>query len=368
MSSEWPHKLTRNAMLDVETKPDVAERLETLNSLNLLDTPIQERFERITRMVRRVLDVPISHFNLLDVDRQHLKSVQGQSVVDAPLDGAFCTHAVRERKMLLLPDASQDERFADNPFVTGKYLNIRFYVGCPVKAPNGVPIGTLCGIDTKPREMTPEQIAFMQDLVAMVETELRECSLSHAQTSLIARLNAAERLARIDCLTRLWNRAGILELLDREWAEAARHGKLVTLVMADLDRFKAINDTYGHDVGDAVIAGTAKRLLEATRCEDAVGRLGGEEFLVILTTCAMSSVRDAVERIKLSVMNTDYSAGDDRFVATISCGVAAAVPERGAKWETLLKEADKALYRAKQLGRNRIEFADDVDAPHALRA
>jgi diguanylate cyclase (GGDEF)-like protein len=355
-------------MLDVQTKPEDAERISTLSALNLLDTPIQERFERITRMVRRVLDVPISHFNLLDADRQHLKSVQGLCVTNAPLEGAFCTHAVRERQMLLLPDASKDTRFADSPFVTGKFLNIRFYMGCPVRAPNGVTIGTLCAIDTKPRTMGGEQIAFMQDLVAMIETELRECSLSNAQTALIARLNAAERLARIDCLTRLWNRAGILELLEKEWAEAARHGKLVTLVMADLDRFKSINDTYGHDVGDAVIAGTAKKLLEATRCEDAVGRLGGEEFLVILTTCAMPSVRDAVERIKLGVMEAEYSGGHAKFMTTISCGVATAVPERGAQWETLLKAADQALYRAKQLGRNRVEFAHDVDVPHALRA
>lgn len=345
-------------MQEAPPYPRETERLATLHSLNLLDTPIQERFERVTRMVCRLLEVPISHFNLLDEDRQHLKSVQGLDAIDVPMEGAFCTHSIHEQKMLLLPDASQDARFADNPFVTGRFLDIRFYAGCPVRAPNGMPVGTLCAIDTKPRQMSEEQLTLLLDLVTMIETELRASSLSHAQNELLAQLNAAERLARIDCLTRVWNRAGILELLQKEWAEAERHRRPVTVVMADIDNFKSINDTYGHATGDIVIAGTAKRLLETTRSEDAVGRLGGEEFLVILNDCAPMSVREAVERVRSGIHEEAFITGKTRVPVTISCGAATAVPDSGSDWSELLKRADAALYRAKTGGRNRTEIDD----------
>ncbi len=93
-------------MIEALPFPREAERLATLRALNLLDTPLQLRFERITRMVCRVLDGPISHFNLLDEDRQHLKSVQGLNATNVPLAGALCTHAIHEDLMLVLPDAS----------------------------------------------------------------------------------------------------------------------------------------------------------------------------------------------------------------------------------------------------------------------
>ncbi len=343
-------------MIEAPAYPWQAERLATLRSLNILDTPIQERFEKVTRMVCRLLDVPISHFNLLDEDRQHLKSAQGLKAVDVPMEGAFCTHAIHEQKMLLLPDASKDPRFADNPFVTGRFLNIRFYAGCPVRAPDGMPVGTLCAIDTKPREVSDEQIAMMLDLVSMLETELAVSSLSKAHTALISQLNAAERLARIDCLTRLWNRSGILELLQKEWTEAERHRKPVTVAIADIDNFKAINDTYGHDVGDDVISGVAKRLLEATRNEDTVGRIGGEEFLMVLTACTPSNVKETVERMRTGIADMNLFVRGERLPVTISCGAAVTVPQVGSDWQSLVKVADAALYRAKRLGRNRTEI------------
>ncbi len=347
-------------MLEAPPYPHEDQRLATLRSLNVLDTPIQERFERITRMAGRLLEVPIVHFNLLDEHRQHLKSVQGQNKVDAPKEGAFCCHAIHENKMLLLPDASADPRFFDNPFVTGEFLNIRFYAGCPVRAPDGMPVGTLCAIDTQPREITEDQQAILLDLVSMLETELRVSSLSDAHNDLIAQLNAAERLARINSLTRLWNRAGITELLQKEWTEAERHQKPVAVAMVDLDHFKSINDTYGHPAGDAVIRDAAKTLLEALRNEDAVGRIGGEEFLIILSACTPGTVRDAVERMRLDVMQHEFLADNVRIPVTASCGAAVAIPRNGLSWNALLEKADQALYRAKRSGRNRSEFHDDL--------
>ena len=349
-------------MLEPAPYPREAERLATLRALNLLDTPIEQRFERITKLVCRLLDVPIAHFNLLDEHRQHLKSAQGLTAVDVPLAGAFCSHSIHEDKMLVLPDASKDVRFWDNPFVTGRLLNIRFYAGCPVRAPNGLPIGTLCAIDTKPREMSPEQLTMLRDLADMLELELCVSRLNNAHAELVAQLDAAERLARVDCLTRLWNRTGILEIVEKDWAEAQRHGRPLAFVVADLDHFKSINDTYGHQVGDAVISMTAKVLLANTRGGDSVGRMGGEEFLAVLTSCEPTTLMDAVERLRTGVVENEYIAGGSRLPITISCGAAVTIPRKGTDWATLVKKADDALYAAKRQGRNRSIIDSAIDA------
>lgn len=344
-------------MIEAQPYPNNDARLASLKKLNLLDTPIEERFERITRMVCRLLDVPISIFNLIDAERQHYKSVQGLTNHNAALPGAFCTHALHEEEMMLVPNALVDERFFDNPFVTGKYLNIGFYAGVPVRAPDGMPIGTLCAIDTKPRELSEEQLVALRDLAAMVETELKVASLSKAQQNLIVELGEANRLALIDPLTRLWNRHGFEDLLSREWAEAIRQGKTVTLAMADIDHFKKINDTFGHPAGDAVLREVSKKLVECLRAEDAVGRMGGEEFLIFLNNTSPDMVRDTLERIRATIATTPMHIGPDDYPVTMSFGAATLVPRSRDKPGPLIQKADQALYIAKNYGRNRVELA-----------
>lgn len=344
-------------MIEATPFPDEARRLSSLHALHLLDTPIEERFERITRMVCRLLDVPIAIFNLLDEDRQHYKSVQGLAVTDAGREAAFCTHVLHEKDMMLVPDTHADARFHDNPFVTGEYLDIGFYAGCPVRAPDGMPVGTLCAIDRKPRDLTEEQQMALRDLAAMVETEIRVASLSRTQDSLRAELDNANKLALVDPLTRLWNRGGIYNLLEREWSEAQRQQTPITLVMADIDHFKKINDTRGHAMGDAVLRSIAKRLLSGLRDEDAVGRVGGEEFLIILTGASPDKAMETVERLRESIASTPLETEEGPYAITMSFGLVSTHPQEGKKAEDLVKRADEALYCAKGNGRNRVELA-----------
>ncbi|MDB5491183.1 MAG: hypothetical protein JWO78_1032 [Micavibrio sp.] len=352
----------------IEARPYAREkeRLASLKALRLLDMPIEERFERVTRMVCKFLDVPIALFNLIDDNRQHFKSVRGLNNTDAPLEAAFCTHALHEDEMLLVPDATKDQRFFDNPFVNGKLLNIRFYAGCPIRTPDGMPVGTLCAIDTKPRELTDDQLALLHDLSAIVETELKVSSLTKAQAELAGELSEAKHLALVDPLTRLWNRSGIEKLLAKECDEAFRNNKPVTVVMGDVDHFKRINEGFGHPAGDTVLKTISKKILEALRGEDDAGRLGGEEFLMILTDCAPEKVFEAVERIRLSVQKKPIDLGEiqhgntkiiQSLPVTMSFGAATAMP--GAKIDTpeLIKRADRALYKARESGRNKVVVA-----------
>lgn len=337
--------------------PQEAERLACLRNLQLLDTPLEERFERITRLVCQLLEVPVAVFNLIDEKRQHFKAVRGYVHYNAPLPHAFCTHTLHEDQMLLVPDMSKDERFCDNPFVNGERFNIAFYAGVPIRSPDGMPIGTLCAVDFRPREMSEEQLNSLRDLAAMLETELKVSALSRVQRNLIHELGEANRLAMIDPLTRLWNRQGIEELLKREWSEALRESKPVTLILADIDHLKTINTTFGPEAGDCILRNAAKKLVECLRAEDAVGRMGGEEFLILLNGTAPEKVAGTLERIRTAIATAPLFIGQPACPVTMCFGAATHTPRTGEALETLLSKTETALRAAQSNGCNCVELA-----------
>ena len=142
---------------------DERTRLETLRSLKLLDTSPSERFDRLTRIARRMFGVPVSLVSLVDDNRQWFKSRQGLDATETPRDISFCGHAILGDDIFIVPDATKDNRFVDNPLVTDD-PNIRFYAGVPLVVSNGSKIGTLCIIDEKPREFSEEDLELLRDL------------------------------------------------------------------------------------------------------------------------------------------------------------------------------------------------------------
>jgi phosphoribosyl 1,2-cyclic phosphodiesterase/CheY-like chemotaxis protein len=151
--------------------PDEPTRLRALHGLGLLDTPPEERFDRLTRLVRRVFDVPMALVTLVDAERQWFKSRQGVEAAETPREAAFCAYAINGDEPFVVPDAELDARFADNPIVAGP-PRIRFYAGHPVRiGPHRV--GTLCLGDHRPRDLTDADRKILEDLAALVERELR---------------------------------------------------------------------------------------------------------------------------------------------------------------------------------------------------
>jgi diguanylate cyclase (GGDEF)-like protein len=164
-----------------------------------------------------------------------------------------------------------------------------------------------------------------------------------------------------DALTGLWNRAGVLNILDRELERGRREQRPVAVMLADLDHFKRINDTHGHLVGDAVLREAARRLLDSVRPYDAVGRYGGEEFLVVLPGCVADSALSLAERLRQCIAAAPIEVDGTVVLITLSLGVAVASSDAESNSIELLRAADAALYDAKRAGRNRVHLDETKD-------
>ena len=339
-------------MIEAALPANEPARLAALKDLDILDTPIEERFERITRMLSRTLGVPVAAFNLIDELRYWLKSAQGLNEFEAPRRSSFCAHTILEKDdVMLVPDAREDLRLSDHPLVVGP-SNVGFYAGCSVRAPSGEKVGTLCALDTKPRKLSGEEIQTLRDLAAMVETELRAIALAQSQKDLTVELDTTKRLAMIDPLTRLWNRGGMSDLLNKEWAVAMRRKLPLAVAIADMDHFKLVNDTYGHPVGDEVLQIGGRRLLSGLRTGDAIGRWGGEEFLIALPGATEDALPAILERIRSSLTKAPIQTSAGKLPVTASFGAAIITPTKDDTLAALIKSADDALYKAKHAGRD----------------
>jgi two-component system cell cycle response regulator len=161
--------------------------------------------------------------------------------------------------------------------------------------------------------------------------------------------------AKVDALTGLWNRRGSMEELARELSRADRENRPVGLMLADLDHFKQVNDTYGHLTGDRVLKTVGMRLKGALRAYDIVGRYGGEEFLIVCPGCAEKTLLRRAEELRAAIAGEPVPTPEGALSVTLSLG--AAVAHKTVPQDQLLQAADEALYKAKRAGRNRVEFA-----------
>lgn len=183
-------------------------------------------------------------------------------------------------------------------------------------------------------------------------------------------LEAREQMrykATHDSLTSLLNRGTIVDLLARELIRARREKNCTVVVLGDLDHFKAVNDTYGHLVGDDVLRETGSRLLGSVRSYDLVGRYGGEEFLVVLNNCQPSKALSRAEQIRKVISHTPVSTAKGPLPITMSLGVFASLGESTSSTEDVLGEVDRALYEAKAAGRNCSRLVGAASCPDLCR-
>jgi diguanylate cyclase (GGDEF)-like protein len=317
-------------MLNPPVPADEADRLRSLYGLRVLDTPPEERFDRLTRLAKRLFEVPIALVSFVDEHRQWFKSRQGLDVSETPREISFCAHAVLQDETLVVPDAPTDERFRESPLVTS-YPNIRFYAGRPVHAPDGARVGTLCLMDHRPREMDPEDLQLLNDLGMLLEEEFRNLEL-----------------ITTDELTGITNRRGFRSIAVHTLALCRRVGRPATLVLFDLDGFKQVNDTLGHAAGDKVLKEFSRHLLDAFRDSDVVARLGGDEFCVLLSGTDEETAARPLEHLRGRLEEAASVAPPGEPSIRFSAGAASYDPARHDTVDTLLADADRVMYEMKR--------------------
>lgn len=316
-------------------------RLQALQNYQVLDTAREDPFDRVVRVARSILRAPIALVSLVDRERQWFKARSGITFCEAPRDLSLCAHAIESDEPFIVPDTHADARFRTLPLVVGPPY-VRSYIGIPLRTPAGYRIGTLCVMDTEVRQPELEQIGILQDLAALVMDELE-----------------LRLVATTDGLTGALSRRAFLAAAARDLAHVRRHGGDLSCVLLDLDHFKDINDTHGHAAGDRALQEVVMLLKSGLRNADYVGRLGGEEFGVIMPGADAIVACEIGERLRQRVMNAwlPTQAGEVRL--TVSVGVATLMPQ-DARIEDLLCRSDRALYVAKTAGRNRLVYDDRV--------
>ena len=326
-------------MTNVDAGVRERERVAALHRYDVLDTPAEEAFDRITRLAKNLLHMAIVTVTFIDSHRQWFKSHQGLASTETLRDTAFFGEVIRQDETFIVEDALNDPRFAAHPSVTGE-PHLRFFCGIPLRTREGHAIGTLCAIDVKPRHLEPEELALFDDLAHLVMDELE-----------------LRLVSSVDSLTGTLSRRTLRREAARDFLHARRQKHELSCIVFDIDHFKRINDTYGHAVGDHVLQELACICERNLRATDYIGRIGGEEFMIMLPRTNDKAAFEVAERLRGAIERAVINTRLGPLKITVSFGVAHS-DKSVADIDALLRRADVALYGAKSAGRNRaVNFA-----------
>ena len=345
--------MTNNPALTETIASTATIKLAQLQESSYFCTPIEERFERITRLARRALKVPVAAITFLNEEKQWFKSVAGWAVTELPNDQSLCPITLASGEMTIFEDTQKEPAVSQHPLVT-MGPQFRFYAGFPITDENEELCGTFCVFDQKPRQFSTADQSTLMDLAALAQREILGERMRSVHISLTAKLGAARRESMMDPLTRLWNRRGASVMLKAALNDTCEQNSSVGIAILDLDTFKQINDTHGHQVGDEVLRKTALRLIQGLRADDAACRIGGDEFLLIMKDADSQMVRAMSERIRRQLADTPITTrqGDIRISTSIGYAVRAGNEEESV--DQLIERADQALLKSKSQGRNQV--------------
>jgi len=331
-----------------------AQRLEFLYSCGILDTPRDERFDRITRLAAKHFGADVAFIGFVDEATQWMKSVSAEGVAPwIERERSVCQLVISSGEPLVIGDMWTDPRLEGHP--VAPTIPLRFYAGVPLVTEDGLVLATLCILKRNPGDAEGFDVATLSDFAAIAMDEL----------DLWRRNRELETLAETCPLTGVANRRGFDEALAKAVRRSRRTGLPMALLMLDMDHFKAVNDTYGHQAGDVALCTFAKVLRKAARRpDDVVARYGGEEFAVILPDCDAEGAVTVAESVRdlLRAAAIPNPRGADGK-ATTSLGIASVGENETVDADVLVSRADAALYIAKHSGRDRYAVAGRDTVP-----
>jgi len=340
-----------DAMNVKDAGPAAARRASTRTAAPADSASLEEVVSRALLDLTRQFHVPVAAAYLRIRDARRFAAYGSVPDTSPSLDWShvleLLPHAASGEDPLLVPDIEHHPLFGHGPTASA----IRGFAGVPLLRPGGGHWGALGVFDGKPLALAPDDIdalaAFARDVAVEMDQHLgsgREAAAGPTATELDERFEALEQLAATDPLTGLANRRGCEKSIAGEISRAERERKPLSCIMLDIDRFKQVNDTMGHQAGDQVLRELSAMLRQSVRAYDIVARWGGEEFLVVLPGADLEAARQLAERIRVGVQKLPTST------VTISAG--AAEFDSDYDFEATLRTADRRMYEAKAAGRN----------------
>lgn len=315
---------------------EIVEIKITSDSKPIIDDATLSKWQSITTILSRLMDARAGLINRIDSDYLEIfttsindKNPYKTGMCGKTGHGDYCEMVIGRKKRFMMADASKDEVWKNSPYI--KYNFISYY-GLPLVWPDGEVFGTLCVIDDKVNDFSDDFQSIFREFKLSIEKDLE----------ILIHKHELSKVAELDVLTGVYNRRKLNDILKYEFARSKRYGNGLSVIVFDFDRFKFINDTYGHQVGDEVLVQFAKEMKDRIRETDFLFRLGGDEFILvcpnttkILAQKLIFDINELVVRqLKSIVKEFDISYGIAEF-------------EDDETYEKIIKRADDNLYKMK---------------------
>jgi diguanylate cyclase (GGDEF)-like protein len=330
---------------------DEIDRQKSLESMGILTSDADPELDRITRVAQRIFGSEIVAISLLDNDRQFFKSNVNQPTSETLRDISFCGHVIHDDKAFVVEDAVSDDRFRDNPLVTGAPF-VRSYAGISLTNPDGFKIGTLCVVDTITRHFSDEDLQILEDLGLWAETIIALRYGSRTPQQVYDDLDAAKQEMLTDPITKSWNQAGMTEFLHRELINARLKHTPIAIYRFEIDDHENLVADYGADTMENVVRAITSALTSSLRDRDVVGRVDTYGF-----ACLMPGAREEqtsflafklCDTVREQCRFTDTNGDPVRI--TVSVGATWAEPEAKFQYSAheILDIASNALKVARK--------------------
>lgn len=343
------------------TPLDEGARLDDLYSLKILDTESEARFDGYSTLIANIFNVPVVLITLVDRDRQWFKSARGFAKREIDRDISFCNYTIRHYEdVFVVPDATTDPRFANNPLVT-KDPHVRFYAGTTVHGPEGYAVGTLCVLDHIPRAFSAQESFWLRQFADLVENEL------HHNHHLDQLRDSLEVSAFYDPLTGLPNRRLLVDRLQNLIELSQAENRKIVVVLFNIKSLRLINQSYGSAIGDQLLKSLAERLRGFCPPGGTAARLHDGECVLVLPEKdnGPTLLEELVKKIRASV-DRPYVIDEREYYLDIQIG-GSLFPEHGVTASRLIDRAAAAIRVPGHKARTAIRFMNQAESLDIFR-